>query len=288
MQTFLTILVFGLATSGIYALMAVGVALIYGVGRVINFAHGAFYTLGAYLAYLYAAALGMNWWVASIAAVATVAVLAAGLDQLLIEPLREHEILVWIMTFAFAFAIRELIVLLFGARPYSIPAFAPGSVSVLGQAIAAQRLLVVVVSGLAIGSLWIFLRSVRLGKALRAVALNRTGAHLVGIPVRMAHAIVMAISAGLAAMAGIIISPINVLTPDMGLEPLLMSFTIVILGGIGSLRGSLVAALLVGYAGAIVSFLWSPQLVTFMALVLVFGVLIFRPSGLFGLVVERA
>jgi len=120
------------------------------------------------------------------------------------------------------------------------------------------------------------------------VALNRTGAHLVGIPVRMAHATVMAISAGLAAVAGIIISPINVLTPDMGLEPLLMSFTIVILGGIGSLRGSLVAALLVGYAGALVSFLWSPQLVTFMALVMVFGVLIFRPSGLFGLAVERA
>jgi branched-chain amino acid transport system permease protein len=288
MQTFLTILVFGLATSGIYALMAVGVALIYGVGRVINFAHGAFYTLGAYLTYFYATAFGMNWWAASALAVLSVGFLAAVFDRLLIEPLREQEILVWIMTFAFAFAIRELIVLLFGARPYSIPAFAPGSVSVLGQAIAAQRLLVVAVSGLAIGSLWIFLSSARLGKALRAVALNRTGAHLVGIPVRMAHATVMAISAGLAALAGIIISPINVLTPDMGLEPLLMSFTIVILGGIGSLRGSLVAALLVGYAGALVSFLWSPQLVTFMALVMVFGVLIFRPSGLFGLAVERA
>ncbi len=288
MQTFLTILVFGLATSGIYALMAVGVALIYGVGRVINFAHGAFYALGAYLAYFYATAFGMNWWLASAAAVLSVALLAAGFDRLLIEPLREHEILVWIMTFAFAFAIRELIILLFGARPYSIPSFAPGSVSLLGQAIAAQRLLVVVVSGIAIGSLWIFLRSTRLGKALRAVALNRTGANLVGIPVRMAHGVVMAISAGLAAVAGIIISPINVLTPDMGLEPLLMSFTIVILGGIGSLRGSLVAALLVGYAGALVSFLWSPQLVTFMALVMVFGVLIFRPSGLFGLAVERA
>jgi len=288
MQTFLTILVFGLATSGIYALMAVGVALIYGVGRVINFAHGAFYTLGAYLAYFYATTVGMNWWIASVASVLTVALLAAVFDRLLIEPLREQEILVWIMTFAFAFAIRELIVLLFGARPYSIPAFAPGSVSVLGQAIAAQRLLVVAASGLAIGSLWVFLSSARLGKALRAVALNRTGAYLVGIPVRTAHASVMAISAGLAALAGIIISPINVLTPDMGLEPLLMSFTIVILGGIGSLRGSLVAAFLVGYAGALVSFLWSPQLVTFMALVMVFGVLIFRPSGLFGLAVERA
>ena len=288
MEKLLTILVFGLATSGIYALMAVGVALIYGVGRVINFAHGAFYTLGAYLTYVYASRLGLGWWLGASLAILTVSLLAAAFDRLLVEPLREREIIQWIMTFAFAFAVRELIVIVFGARPYSIPAFAPGSVSVLGQTIAAQRLLIVGTSGLAIGMLWAFLYRTKTGKALRAVALNRTGAHLVGIPVRSAHAAVMAISAGLAALAGIVISPINVVTPDMGLEPLLMAFTIVILGGIGSLRGSLVAALIVGYAGALVSFLWDPELVTFMALVVVFGVLIVRPTGLFGMAVERA
>lgn len=288
METLLTILVFGLATSGIYALMAVGVALIYGVGRVINFAHGAFYTLGAYLTYVYAAWLGCSWWLGGILAIVSVALIAAAFDRLLVEPLREHEIILWIMTFAFAFAVRELVVIIFGARPYSIPAFAPGSVAVLGQTIAAQRLLIVGTSGAAIGLLWLFLYRTKTGKALRAVALNRTGAHLVGIPVKAAHAAVMALSAGLAALAGIIIAPISVVTPDMGLEPLLMSFTIVILGGIGSLRGSLVAALIVGYVGALVSFLWNPELVTFIALALVFGVLIVRPTGLFGLAVERA
>lgn len=288
MEKLLTILVFGLATSGIYALMAVGVALIYGVGRVINFAHGAFYTLGAYFTYVYASRLGCGWWLGGALAIASVALIAAAFDRFLVEPLREHEIILWIMTFAFAFAVRELVVIIFGARPYSIPAFAPGSLSVLGQTIAAQRLLIVGTSGVAIGLLWAFLYRTRTGKALRAVALNVTGAHLVGIPVKAAHAAVMAISAGLAALAGIIISPISVVTPDMGLEPLLMSFTIVILGGIGSLRGSLVAALIVGYVGALVSFLWNPELVTFMALALVFGVLIVRPTGLFGLAVERA
>jgi branched-chain amino acid transport system permease protein len=288
METLLTIVVFGLATSGIYALMAVGVALIYGVGRVINFAHGAFYTLGAYFTYVYASRLGCGWWLGGALAIVSVALIAAAFDRLLVEPLREHEIILWIMTFAFAFAVRELIVIIFGARPYSIPAFAPGSLSVLGQTIAAQRLLIVGTSGAAIGLLWAFLYRTKIGKALRAVALNRTGAHLVGIPVKAAHAAVMAISAGLAALAGIIISPISVVTPDMGLEPLLMSFTIVILGGIGSLRGSLVAALIVGYVGALVSFLWDPELVTFIALAMVFGVLIVRPTGLFGLAVERA
>jgi branched-chain amino acid transport system permease protein len=288
MQTLLTILLFGLATSGIYALMAVGVALIYGVGRIINFAHGAFYTLGAYLTYVYAVRVGLGWWVGAALAILSVAGIAIAFDRFLIEPIREREIIVWIMTFAFAFAVRELIVLVFGARPYSIPAFVPGSVDVLGQSIAAQRLLVVAASVVALGLLWGFLYRTRTGKALRAVAQNRTGAHLVGIPVPRAHAAVMAISAGLAALAGIVISPITVLTPDMGLEPLLMAFTIVIFGGIGSLKGSLLAALIVGYAGALVSFLWAPELVTFMALVVVFSVILVRPTGLFGLSVERA
>jgi branched-chain amino acid transport system permease protein len=288
MQTLFTILLFGLATSGIYALMAVGVALIYGVGRIINFAHGAFYTLGAYLTYVYAVRLGVGWWAGAALAILSVGAIAFAFDRLLIEPIREREIIVWIMTFAFAFAVRELIVLVFGARPYSIPAFVPGSVSVLGQIIATQRLLVVGASALALAFLWGFLYRTRTGKALRAVALNRTGAHLVGIPVQRAHGAVMAISAGLAALAGIVISPIAVVTPDMGLEPLLMAFTIVIFGGIGSLKGSLLAALIVGYAGALVSFLWAPELVTFMALVVVFSVILVRPMGLFGLSVERA
>ncbi len=288
MRTLLTIVVFGLATSGIYALMAVGVALIYGVGRIINFAHGAFYTLGAYLTYVYAVPLRLGWWLGAIAAILSVAAIAVGFERLLISPIREREIIVWIMTFAFAFAVRELLVLIFGARPYSIPAFAPGSVSVLGQVIAAQRMLVVVASALALILLWVFLYRTRTGKALRAVALNPTGAHLVGIPVPWAHATVMAVSAALAALAGIVIAPIAVVTPDMGLEPLLMAFTIVIFGGIGSLKGSLLAALIVGYAGALVSFLWAPELVTFMALVVVFSVILVRPTGLFGLSVERA
>ena len=281
------ILIFGLATSGIYALMAVGVALIFGVGRVINFAHGAFFTLGAYGTYLYATHLGVGWWLGALLSILTVAAFAALFDKFLIEPIRHQEINVWIMTFAFAFAIREGIVLVLGSRPFSIPAFVPGSVEILGQYIAAQRLLIVVVCFVSLSLLWLFLFRTRLGSGLRAVAQNRTGAYVVGIPVPLAHHAVMAISAGLAALAGTIIAPIAVITPDMGLEALLLAFTIVILGGIGSLKGSLLAALIVGYASTIVSFVWDPALVTFTALAVVFAVIIVRPTGLFGLAVER-
>lgn len=281
------ILVFGLATSGIYALMAVGVTLIYGVGRVVNFAHGAFFTLGAYGTYLYATYLGVGWWIGALLSILTVAAFAALFDKFFIEPIRDQEIHVWIMTFAFAFAIREGIVLVLGSRPFSIPAFAPGSVDILGQTIAAQRPLIVIVCFVSLALLWLFLYRTRLGSCLRAVAQNRTGAYVVGIPVPWTYHAAMAISAGLAALAGIIIAPIAVITPDMGLEALLLAFTIVILGGLGSLKGTLIAALIVGYASTIVSFVWDPSLVTFTALAVVFAVIIVRPTGLFGLAVER-
>lgn len=281
------IVLFGLSISGIYALMAIGVALIYGVGRVINFAHGAFYTLGAYATYLYATHLGVGWWLAALLAVVTVAAVAAVFDWFFIDPIRENEVIVWILTFAFAFVIREGIILTLGARPYSLPAMAPGSVTLLGQTIALQRLFVVLVTVVCLLALWAFLHHTRWGKAVRAVAQNTTGSHLVGISVRATQTGVMAISAGLAAVAGISIAPIAVITPDMGLEALLMAFTIVIFGGIGSLKGSLVAALIVGYAGTVVSFVWSSELVTISALVVVFAVLLFRPTGLFGGAVER-
>ena len=287
METLLSILVYGLAQSGIYALMAVGVALVYGVGRVINFAHGAFYTLGAYGTYLYATHLGVGWWAAAALSAVSVGVLGALFDRWLIEPIREREIIVWILTFAAAFAVREGIVLTLGARPYSLPALWPGSATLAGQTIGLQRVLVVLGSAAALLGLWLFLFRTRTGSALRAVAQNRTGAYLIGVPVATMHSLVMGISAALAALAGVLIAPISVVTPDMGLEPLLMAFTIVIFGGIGSLKGSMVAALVVGYASSAVSFLWSPQLVTFAALALVFAVLIVRPTGLFGAAVER-
>jgi len=282
------VIVYGLGVSGIYALMAVGVALIYGVGRVINFAHGAFYTLGAYLTYLMATRLALPWPAAAAAAVLLVGLLGAAYDRYVLAPIREKEITVWILTFATAFLVREGLVLLLGARPYSIPNFAPGSTRLLGQSIANQRLLIVVASAVALGLLWALLYRTRTGKALRAVAQTRYGAYLVGIPVERAHATVMGISAGLAALAGVLISPIAVVTPDMGFEPLLLSFTVVIFGGIGSLRGSLVAALLMGYISTLVSFLVSPQYVTFSALATVFLVLLVRPTGLFGAAVEGA
>jgi branched-chain amino acid transport system permease protein len=286
METAIGILIYGLATSGIYALMAIGVTLIFGIGRVINFAHGAFYTLGAYFAYFFAAHLGWPMSVSVPLAMLGVALLAIAFDRVFIDPVRARLIIVWIMTFAAAFAVRESIILIVGAQPLSLRPMVSGGISILGQTVGVQRVLVAIVSGLSLLLLFAFLYATRFGKGLRAVALNTQGAHLVGIPVRHANAIVMGISAALAALAGIMISPISVISPDMGLDALMMAFTIVVIGGIGSLRGTLLAALLVGYASTAVAFLISPKLVSFAALAVVAIVLVVKPTGLFGLALE--
>lgn len=287
MSLLINIILFGLATSGIYALMSVGVSLIFGVGKVINFAHGAFYTLGAYFAYYFSIYLGFGIWVGSLCAIVTMATFATLFDAYFISPKRQDHILIWIMTFAVAFLLREGIILVAGRQPYSINSHALGSTIIHGQAIETQRILVVFVSAIALLGLWLLLYKTQLGRGLRAVAQNEEAAKLVGLRVKWAYALVMAISSGLAALAGILIAPLTVITPDMGLEVLLMAFTIVILGGIGSLKGTLIASLVIGYSSTLVSFLISPRLVSLMSLVIIFAVLVWRPSGLFGTTVEE-
>lgn len=287
MDQLTSILIWGLATSGLYAMMAVGVTLIFGVSRIINFAHGAFFTLGAYFCFVFFSWCQLPIAVAILLALAATAVVAVAFDHWFIGPVRDRLVIVWMMTFAFAFAIREVLVLAFGARPYSLPPLIPGSATIFAQAISWQRLLIIAVSMLALGALWWFLNRSRVGKSLQAVAQNVQAAHLVGIPVRWANSIVMAISAALAALAGILVAPIGVISPDMGLDALLMAFTVVILGGIGSVKGTVAAALIVGYATSTVSFLISPQFVTFAALTVVFAVILVRPNGLFGLALEE-
>ncbi len=286
MDRAIDIFIFGLGTSGIYALMAVGVSLIFGVGRVINFAHGAFYTLGAYFAYLFAVRLGLPLLAAVPLAMLTVAGIAIVFDRVFINAVRDRLVIVWMMTFAAAFVAREAIILIVGAQPLSLPPLISGSMSILGKDVGIQRVLVAVTSGVSLILLFAFLYKTRIGKGLRAVALNVNAAHLVGIPVRYANPLVMGISASLAALAGIMIAPIGVITPDMGLDALMMAFTIVVLGGIGSLGGTLIAALMVGYASTAVAFLISPTLVSFTALAVVGVVLVVKPTGLFGLALE--
>lgn len=283
MELLLKILVFGAVNSGIFALMAVGVTLIYGIGRVINFAHGAFYMLGCYFTYLLMFRLGWSLLAAMMVAIVLVALVAVAVDRVLINPIREREIIVWILTLALGFFLRELVVVSLGTRPVSIPPMVEGSATPLGLAtISNQRIFVIIASAVAIALLWAMLFFTKVGKAMRAVSMNRDSASLMGINVNLMYALAMAVSGALAALAGIIIAPLSTLSPDMGFRPLLLAFTVVIFGGLGSVKGSLMAALIMGYVGTLTAFLIHPELILPLSLSVIFLTLIFRPSGLFG------
>lgn len=279
------VLVIGLVNGLIYALFAVGLSLLFGVARVISVVHGSFFMLGAYGTF----ALGV--WEAgpqfSIGPAFALTLLACGLLAAVvywlgIRPLSEAPIAILLITFGLAMATQEGIRLLFGARPRSVPAVMSGSTSLLGVPVQTSRLVAFVGSVVLLGVLFLVLSRTKAGRAIHAVAQDRQGATLVGI--RSARALAMVFVAGslLAAVAGILAGPFLPVTPEMWLPPLVKAFAIVILGGLGSLGGTLAAAVVVSYSEATVQFFVAPEFSELVPLLAILVILLVRPYGLFG------
>jgi branched-chain amino acid transport system permease protein len=279
------VLVIGLVNGLIYALFAVGLSLLFGVARVISVVHGSFFMLGAYGVF----ALG-QWEMgpqfslgpALAMTLFACALLAGVIYWLGIRPLSEAPIAILLITFGVAMAIQEGIRLLFGARPRSVPALMSGSTSLLGVPVQTSRLVAFVGSVVLLGALFLVLSRTKAGRAIHAVAQDRQGATLVGIRSARALALVFVAGSVLAAMAGMLAGPFLPVTPEMWLPPLVKAFAIVILGGLGSLGGTLAAAVVVSYSEATVQFFVAPQFSELVPLLAILVILLVRPYGLFG------
>ena len=283
------IIVYGLVTSGVYALLAVGFSLIFGVARIVNLSHTAFYMLAAYLIYSLASAVGLNLYLSII--IAIVAVIAVGIlsYKFLIARVRQHEATTLIVTIALAVIIQEAILKGFGGQPRGVPKLILGSVDIFGVTVLNQQLLTLGVVVLLLLATWFFLMRTKSGVAIRATAQDRDVANLMGINVPRIEMLVMAMSVGLAAIAGALVAPLSVLTPGMWAHPLVMILAVVILGGLGSIQGSLIGALILGFAETLVVFL-APSgafLKTSVALTIMLIVILIRPEGLFGIKFEE-
>ncbi|WP_210529694.1 branched-chain amino acid ABC transporter permease [Rubellimicrobium arenae] len=286
-----TVLVSGLVMGSVYALMASGLSLVWSTLGIFNFAHGALMTLGAYLAWTLAGSgvLGLPPWIAMLVAVALVAAVGVLLERLLIRPFYGHRamLLVTVMTtLAATVFLSKGIQLVWGPRLKELPALAPGNVSILGTSISAQEALIVGVAPIVLGALWAFLRFSSTGRGIRAVGQNPQAAQLIGIDVPRLFAIAFALAAALAALTGILIGSVRLVTPSLGDEPLIKALIIVIFGGLGSMAGTIWAAYLIGLAEALLVFTigiyWAPSTL-FLLLILV---LVLRPQGLMGKVVR--
>jgi branched-chain amino acid transport system permease protein len=278
----LEILIYGAVTSAIYALLAVGFTLIFGVARILNLAHGSFYALGAYGTYVLTSIVGLPLWSAALIAIAFVAVFGVVVEKVLIRPLRHSQLGVLMISLAVALVVEQTLFLVFGSEYRNVPSFVDTKINLGGVDVAGQRLLTLAVASVAIGALYMFIQFTRLGSAILAISQDPEAAKYMGIPSDKIFSLVMAISAALAALAGVMAGPFLSVQPSMHLLPIVKAFAIVVVGGLGSIPGSIAAAFLLGYAETCVAYLISSSWTEIVSVLATLLMLVFRPAGIFG------
>ena len=284
-----SILVTGLVNGAIYALLALGFSLVFGVARIVNIAYAGLYMLSAYLVYALLHGGGLPAPAAVPLAVAAVVALGVAVYRGVVEPVREHESAVLISTIALTLVFQEVVLAVFGGHFLGNPVWVDGAWRVLGVTVTHQQALSLGVVAAALLGLGLVLGRTRLGLAIRATANDREVANLMGMDVRRVETWSAALSAGLAGIAGAVVAPLAVIDPQMWQAPLVNILAIVVVGGLGSLLGSLAAAFIVGYVEAATVFLLPSGsfLKGAVALTLMVGVLLVRPEGLFGVAFEE-
>ena len=271
----------GLVSGLVLALTALGLSLVFGVMRIVNVAHGEFFMLGAVLAWYFSSVSG-SFALALIAGPLLVGGVALLVDRMVLRPIHYIPEATIVATIGLLYIIQQLVLLLYGpyARPVAPPVYFRIDFPWFGYS--GYKL---VVGGLAVVLLtatWLLMTRTTLGLYMRATQQDQEAAQAFGVPVERIYAVAFALGAVLAALAGVLVAPIRQADYLMGLDALLLSFMVVIIGGLGSLRGTLAAAFLIGLIDGIVSIFVSPTLARILASGLVIVVLVLRPQGLLG------
>jgi len=285
----MNILITGLITGSMLAMLAISFSLIFGVARIVNIAHTAFYMVAAYCIFTLTVKLGFNPVMGMVVAVLVVTVMGLLAYKFLIDPIREHEAAVLIATIALAMIFQEAVMLIYTGDYRTVSALIEGYFIVTGVKVFYQQVLTFGVVLTILGLLWILLMKTNLGLAIRSTAEDREVANLMGMNDSRLAMITMGISVALAGFTGAVIAPLTVLSPFMWMEPLIMMMAVVVLGGLGSIKGSFTAAYILGFTEALVVFLIPKGafLKGSVALSIMILVLLIRPEGLFGVSFEE-
>jgi len=291
------LIVYTVVIGGVYALLSLGFSLIFGVARVLNMAHTAFYMIAAFILFtLFSPVIGlkMNLIPAIIIAVVAVTLLGMLSYKLFIDRVREHHAAVLLITIAVAMAIQEILILIFHQDVRSLPYLVSGYTEILGVRVLNQHLMTLGIVAVIIIIVWLLLSKTKLGITIRAVANDSEIASLMGISVPRTLMIIMGMAAALAAIAGVVMAPLTTLYPTMWSSPLLIVMVIVVLGGLGSIKGSIIGAFIISFVGGVCVIdplailggggVYLNMTFTLLAMVIV---LIVRPAGLFGTIFEE-
>lgn len=280
----------GIVIGSTYALLGSGLALIYGTMRILHFSHGAFYMLGGYFTLFLVVGFGVPSLLAIPAAAIAVAVIAAIAQKLTIAPVMRQE--GWAfstiaVTLGLAIVLQNAALLLWGENYRSVPYYVQGVLDLGFVRLSLQRVLTLVVSIAAIAAMTALLQFTRFGRAVRATAQDPEAAAVVGVPAGAVHTLTFALGCGLASIAASMLAPIYAVNPWMGLIVILKAFVVVIIGGLGSFPGAILAGFLLGIVEAVGITFTSPEWRDAIAFSLVILVVWLRPEGLLGMKERR-
>ncbi|CAM4074004.1 branched-chain amino acid ABC transporter permease [Bordetella tumulicola] len=275
-------LVNGVIIGLLYMLMAVGFTLVFGVMRIVNFAHGEFYMVGAFATYVLMAHWEFPFLVAMLGAFVVTMAFGWIVEWTVLKPFRHDELNGMIATIGVAMILQSVALLVFGPDAQIMPQVAEGVYRLGPVIIPASRLYVAVCSVIVLAVLYVFLIHTRQGKALRAVVQDMEIAMAQGIKAKFMYPLGFSLGVGLAAIAGALMAPLFSVSPFIGSTPLLKAFIVVILGGLGSIPGAALASLLLGITESLASSLISNSLAEILIFVVVMAILVARPAGLLG------
>jgi len=276
----------GVTLGAVYAVMALGLSFIYGITKIFNYAHGAFFTWGAYIAYMLSTGyLHLPYALVVVITVPTMFLFGLGYEKAFMYPLRRFprwDMTAIIVTLGSALLLDNLALVLFGSRGKRIPYLVDGSFTLGGSVITKHEMVTLLVALSLVFLLILFLGKVREGMAMQGVAQDMIGARMVGIPINRIFSYAFAIAAGLAGISAILLAPKILVYPTVGWLVFVKAFVIMVFGGVGSIKGTAVAAFILAMVEAFVTFfvggIWGMPIFVLVLVIM----LTIRPRGLFG------
>ncbi len=284
MLDFLQQLISGLALGCVYGLIALGFVLIYKATEVVNFAQGELMMLGGFFAYTYISILGFSYWAGFLLAVLTLGVVGMIIERLVVRPILGFPQFAIVMaTIGLGFLLRALAGMIWGTDDLRIETpFSSGVIKVGGLVIAHDKLSVIVATMILCGILYLFFNKTRLGTAMRATSENMLAAYYMGIPVKRVVSMIWAISAMVAACAGVLLAPITFINSNVGLALGLKAFPAAVLGGFGSIPGAVIGGLIIGVIEVLAGFYLATGWKDVAPYLVLLIMLLLKPEGLFG------
>lgn len=275
-------LINGTVTSFILLVVALGLALVFGIMHIVNLSHGELMMLGAYILWMVTTWLGLNYVIGVVLAIICIGAFGLLLERLAFRRLAGQFLPSLILSIGLMLSLQVIAMMAFGPEDKGVSGAIPGLISFGNYQISWERFISVVVSAAAVTGLALFTRYTKFGQAMRAVEEDPEAAQLQGISINQTRLSAMGIGAALAGLAGCMLAPIYFVAPSMGGDPMILAFAAIILGGLGSVPGTILGTFVIGYLNTFSSVFLTPELATVITFGTIILVLIVRPGGLLG------